>query len=206
MFARVRGPIVATRAARARAICSREVTRTVADRRSLEPEYDLAKRTRELGVALSPEELRGLSAYADQHGDSNGHFTRSDFVALVRGQRDHEAEREALCRFITMSSEDSIGQRTLLGMDYLATSLFAAVGTIIAGQAGMNIIGTTVVGAVASMGGGTVNNVLTGNTRGGGARATARATTPEHSAWPRSVSLLLARSMTRPASLAQSSG
>lgn len=69
--------------------------------------------------------------------------------------------------FITKNDEQSAGQRMLLYMDYLATGLFAVVGTIIAGQAGMNIVGTTFVGGVASMGGGSLNNILTGNTRGG---------------------------------------
>jgi uncharacterized membrane protein YeiH len=52
-------------------------------------------------------------------------------------------------------------------MDYMATALIAAVGTIIAGQAGMNVVGATFVGCCASMAGGSLNNVLTGNLRGG---------------------------------------
>jgi uncharacterized membrane protein YeiH len=40
------------------------------------------------------------------------------------------------------------------------------IGTVIAGQAGMNIVGTTFVGSVAAMGGGSLNNMLTG-VRGG---------------------------------------
>ena len=94
-------------------------------------------------------------------------MTRSEFVAAVRDARDEEAERETLLGFIVRRHDRSLGQRTLLWLDYLATSLFAGIGTIIAGQAGMNIVGCSFVGGVASMGGGTLNNVLTGNTRGG---------------------------------------
>jgi uncharacterized membrane protein YeiH len=68
-----------------------------------------------------------------------------------------------LVSFIVKNDEQSIGQRLLLGMDYMATALFAAVGTIIAGQAGMNVVGATFVGCCASMAGGSLNNVLTGN-------------------------------------------
>ena len=48
----------------------------------------------------------------------------------------------------TMAAERALtGQRMLVWLDYLATGLFATVGTIIAGQAGMNVVGTTLVGA-----------------------------------------------------------
>ena len=95
-------------------------------------------------------------------------MTRSEFMALVRDTRDEDAEKEALVSFIVKKDENSVGQRTLVGLDYMATGLFASVGTIIAGQAGMNVVGSTLVGCVASMGGGSLNNMLTGSaTRGG---------------------------------------
>ena len=134
-----------------------------------EEPYDLPARASQLDVRLSPKEMSTLVEHADTHyGDGDGVVTRSEFVALVRDFRDEDAEKEALVSFIVKKDENSPGQRTLLGLDYMATGLFATVGTIIAGQAGMNVVGATLVGCVASMGGGSLNNMLTGSaTRGG---------------------------------------
>ena len=132
-----------------------------------EPPYDISKRARELGVALSPSELEGLIAYVSCHfGDCDGRINRSNFVALVRTDRDSRDEKEALVNFISKIDENSFGQRMLLYIDFVSTALFAMIGTVIAGQAGMNIVGTTFVGSVAAMGGGSLNNMLTG-VRGG---------------------------------------
>lgn len=132
-----------------------------------EPPYDISKRARELGVALSPSELDGLIAYVSCHfGDCDGRINRSNFVALVRTDRDNRDEKEALVNFISKIDENSFGQRMLLYIDFVSTALFAMIGTVIAGQAGMNIVGTTFVGSVAAMGGGSLNNMLTG-VRGG---------------------------------------
>jgi len=132
-----------------------------------EPPYDISKRARELGVALSPSELEGLIAYVSCHfGDCDGRINRSNFVALVRTDRDNRDEKEALVNFISKIDENSFGQRMLLYIDFVSTALFAMIGTVIAGQAGMNIVGTTFVGSVAAMGGGSLNNMLTG-VRGG---------------------------------------
>jgi uncharacterized membrane protein YeiH len=132
-----------------------------------EPPYDISKRARELGVALSPSELEGLIASVSCHyGDCDGRINRSNFVALVRTDRDNRDEKEALVNFISKIDENSFGQRMLLYIDFVSTALFAMIGTVIAGQAGMNIVGTTFVGSVAAMGGGSLNNMLTG-VRGG---------------------------------------
>eukprot|EP00966_Prymnesium_polylepis_P068739 1596610-Prymnesium_polylepis.1 len=52
----------------------------------------------------------------------------------------------------------------LFATDFLGTSLFAIVGTQCAGDAGMNIVGCTLVGCAAAMGGGTLNNLMIGRT------------------------------------------
>ena len=47
-------------------------------------------------------------------------------------------------------------------MDYVGLALFSVVGTQVAGDAGFNIIGCTLVGCVAGLGGRTINNILYG--------------------------------------------
>ena len=64
-------------------------------------------------------------------------------------EKDDEAEKQALTDFIVKNDENSLGQRTLLGLDYLATGLFAGIGVIVAGQAGMNVVGAPLVGWLA---------------------------------------------------------
>jgi uncharacterized membrane protein YeiH len=42
--------------------------------------------------------------------------------------------------------------------------MFAMAGTVVAADAGMNIVGCGLVGAITAMGGGTVSNLLCGQT------------------------------------------
>jgi len=46
--------------------------------------------------------------------------------------------------------------------DYGGTALYAIVGAQIAGDAGMNVVGCTLIGCAAALGGGTLNNMLYG--------------------------------------------
>ena len=48
-------------------------------------------------------------------------------------------------------------------MDSVGLGLFSAVGTQVAGDAGFNIVGCTLVGCIAGLGGRTINNLLYGN-------------------------------------------
>lgn len=111
---------------------------------------DIAQRAQKLKVKLSPAEVARLK--------------QDDFQRMVRRTQRHSFERETLVSYISKTDEHTFGQKLLLGLDFLGTSLFAIVGTQAAGQAGMNVVGAVLVGCVASTGGGTLNNVMTGNT------------------------------------------
>ena len=52
----------------------------------------------------------------------------------------------------------------LRGLDYVGTVAFAASGTMVAGHAGMDILGCTMVGTITSLGGGTIRDLLLGRT------------------------------------------
>ncbi|KAJ9463067.1 hypothetical protein DIPPA_70143 [Diplonema papillatum] len=52
----------------------------------------------------------------------------------------------------------------LRGLDYMGTALFASTGCITAGLAGMDVVGCTLVGTITACGGGTVRDILLGNT------------------------------------------
>ena len=52
----------------------------------------------------------------------------------------------------------------LTTLDYVGTVAFAASGTMVAGQAGMDVLGCAFVGTVTSLGGGTIRDLLLGRT------------------------------------------
>lgn len=59
---------------------------------------------------------------------------------------------------------DKWGVRIINFFDYLGTALFAVVGAQVAGDAGMNLVGCSLVGCAAAMGGGSLNALLYGGT------------------------------------------
>mmetsp|Transcript_25230 Transcript_25230/g.47180 ORF Transcript_25230/g.47180 Transcript_25230/m.47180 type:complete len:383 (+) Transcript_25230:123-1271(+) len=77
--------------------------------------------------------------------------------AKVAGPHDHHPD--GLTRYPTTSSANGI----LRGLDWLGTVSFAASGTIMAGYAGMDSLGCTIVGAITATGGGTIRDLLLGN-------------------------------------------
>ena len=54
------------------------------------------------------------------------------------------------------------------GMDYLGTACAAMGGAVQAGEKGMDFTGSTVLAVVASVGGGTLRDLLAGTLFGGG--------------------------------------
>lgn len=60
------------------------------------------------------------------------------------------------------SPTDRLGQRMLTFLDFGGKALFAVVGTQVAGEADMNVVGATLVGCISCLGGGTLNNWLYG--------------------------------------------
>eukprot|EP00903_Cladosiphon_okamuranus_P006792 g6620.t1 len=67
---------------------------------------------------------------------------------------------DGLTRYPTLRSPQGV----LRGLDYLGTTVFAISGTITAGQVGMDLLGCIIVGTITATGGGTVRDVLLGNT------------------------------------------
>lgn len=131
--------------------------------------FDIVTHAKRLGVQLSPLEIACLRSDVARRvaHDGNRFFTRADFVNMVSQANGRHDEREALVEYISKTDQNTAGQKLLLALDFLGTSLFALIGTQVAGQAGMNVVGAVLVGCVASVGGGTLNNMMTGNTRGG---------------------------------------
>ena len=65
-------------------------------------------------------------------------------------------------RGLATTSANNLVPAALRGLDYVGTVAFAASGTMVAGHAGMDILGCTMVGTITSLGGGTIRDLLLG--------------------------------------------
>ncbi len=65
-------------------------------------------------------------------------------------------------RGFAATSANNLVPAALRGLDYVGTVAFAASGTMVAGHAGMDILGCTMVGTITSLGGGTIRDLLLG--------------------------------------------
>ena len=128
------------------------------------------KRAAELGVPLRTLSPRGASVIAEKIAGT--HATGETVVSILaqtgRARGTYNEERSLLISLSAAEQhESSSGQRILGKLDYLGTALFSAVGALLAGEAGMHVVGAALVGTVSAVGGGTVNNLCMGETRGG---------------------------------------
>ena len=90
--------------------------------------------------------------------------------AASRGSVRYSAQRLAVFavpkarRGLATTSANNLVPAALRGLDYVGTVAFAASGTMVAGHAGMDILGCTMVGTITSLGGGTIRDLLLGRT------------------------------------------
>eukprot|EP01061_Rhynchopus_euleeides_P004029 TRINITY_DN13359_c0_g1_i1.p1 TRINITY_DN13359_c0_g1~~TRINITY_DN13359_c0_g1_i1.p1 ORF type:complete len:290 (+),score=93.69 TRINITY_DN13359_c0_g1_i1:388-1257(+) len=73
-------------------------------------------------------------------------------------------ESEKRCEDSISRYPETTPQGLLRTLDYVGTALFACTGCLTAGAAGMDVFGCTMVGATTALGGGTVRDVMLGNT------------------------------------------
>ena len=94
--------------------------------------------------------------------DGDGTVTRSELYYAGRKALEDRWARELFLEVIEKpkTAADRMGNSLVTVLDYGGTALFAVVGTQLAGEAGMNIVGCSLVGCIAAMGGGTLNNLL----------------------------------------------
>mmetsp|Transcript_20023 Transcript_20023/g.52058 ORF Transcript_20023/g.52058 Transcript_20023/m.52058 type:complete len:490 (+) Transcript_20023:128-1597(+) len=87
---------------------------------------------------------------------------------VLRAASTRSAQRLAVvavpARGFAATSANNLVPAALRGLDYVGTVAFAASGTMVAGHAGMDILGCTMVGTITSLGGGTIRDLLLGRT------------------------------------------
>lgn len=124
----------------------------------------LAARGRGLGLDLSLAERKLIAAEADRHGDGDGRMSPSDWRQFVSTQQLASMERLTLSEYLIKAHDVHLGQHLLKGTAQLGVSFFALTASQIAGESGMHVVGSTLVGCITALGGGTINNVMVGST------------------------------------------
>lgn len=123
---------------------------------------DVGVVARRLGVRLTQCEQVSLKKKLDRNRD--GEVTSRDFTAASQQALEDRTLRELCLQVIEQPTTcvAKLGTRLIKTMDYVGVALFGVVGTQVAGDAGFNIVGCTLVGCVAGLGGRSINNVLYG--------------------------------------------
>ena len=118
-----------------------------------------AQRGSPLLVAARAAPARHIALTTSRRGAG----TSSQFLAVLAPARRGIATAPAR-RGLATTSANNLVPAALRGLDYVGTVAFAASGTMVAGHAGMDILGCTMVGTITSLGGGTIRDLLLGRT------------------------------------------
>lgn len=123
---------------------------------------DVGAVAQRLGVRLTQCEQASLKEKLDRNRDDE--VTRRDFTVASQQALENRTVRELCLQVIEQPTTGvaKLGTWLIKIMDYVGLALFSVVGTQVAGDAGFNIVGCTLVGCVASLGGRSINNVLYG--------------------------------------------
>ena len=153
-------PLIVIRSA---PLLPRPLLTTLTSKASAADVINIEEKADALKVRLTKDEMAALLTELDASKD--GILQRDELDVVARAQMERTVTRDILLSAIEKprSALDRIGSQLVAALDYFGTALFATVGVQIAGcEAGMNIVGCTLVGCIAAMGGGTVNGWLYG--------------------------------------------
>jgi len=124
---------------------------------------NLQERLAVLGVQLTPEELRSLVSEIDQDKDGKVSPLEYDSWLRLRLRAKEDEEQKQMVLTYVEDNQLSRAMRYLAALDVFGQAVFAASGTVVAGDAGMNVVGCSVVGVVTACGGGSVIQLLSGS-------------------------------------------
>lgn len=118
----------------------------------------LQQRASALGLKLSLEERKLIVADADTNGD--GRLSTEEWRMLVDRHAMTANERLTLGQYILKTIDQYQGQHYLRATARVGQYFFAICGANVAAEAGMHVVGATMVGVVTAVTGGTFNSVL----------------------------------------------
>lgn len=133
---------------------------SIADKEIL---FDAKQLTKQMGVRLTKNELELLRKRFARPTD--GRASLAELKKAGQLKLEQRATREMCLSIIEQPTTkwDQIGRDFIEFLHFFGSAMFAVVGTQIAGDAGMNIVGCTLVGCIAAVGGGSLNNLLYGS-------------------------------------------
>lgn len=126
---------------------------------------EVEKIAESVGVRLTPNELQLLKQKLTGNGFNTLANNYQQTIEQVGNRALQERTTREVCLSVVCNNAnplDKWGVRIINFFDYAGTALFAVVGTLVAGDHGMNIIGCGLVGCVAALGGGSLNAMLYG--------------------------------------------
>ena len=128
--------------------------------------FDVIAKANSHNLRLSQTERALIERDADALGNSDGKVSEVEWQALVQARAQRHAEKMLLLEYIGRVTEDGThaGQAALRRAGLLGVIFFSITGTHAAGEAGMHVMGATLVGVVTAIGGGTLNGVMMGST------------------------------------------
>eukprot|EP00520_Triparma_pacifica_P020331 CAMPEP_0118638882 /NCGR_PEP_ID=MMETSP0785-20121206/3933_1 /TAXON_ID=91992 /ORGANISM="Bolidomonas pacifica, Strain CCMP 1866" /LENGTH=268 /DNA_ID=CAMNT_0006530185 /DNA_START=301 /DNA_END=1103 /DNA_ORIENTATION=- len=91
-------------------------------------------------------------------------MTKAEWEALVSRKALAEQEQLTLSSYLAKSHDLHLGQTILKWVTRTGVAFFALVGSHTAGESGMHVLGSVIVGNITGLGGGTLNNLITGVT------------------------------------------
>ena len=117
------------------------------------------------GLRISHTERAFIEQDARKRGTGRV-ATQLEWASLVRERAERQAEKLLLTEHIGRCTEHgtNAGQAALRQVGLLGVVFFSITGSHAAGEAGMHVLGATLVGCVTAMGGGTLNGMMMGAT------------------------------------------
>mmetsp|Transcript_14693 Transcript_14693/g.32301 ORF Transcript_14693/g.32301 Transcript_14693/m.32301 type:complete len:434 (+) Transcript_14693:225-1526(+) len=124
---------------------------------------DVGEVAKRLGIRLTQCETELLKTKLDV--DKDGKVTCLDFTLASKRSLEDRTIRELCLQVIEQPANRfaDYGSSFVKWMNLVGVALFSVAGTQVAGDADFNVIGCTLVGCIAGLGGRTVNNLLYGN-------------------------------------------
>ena len=129
------------------------------------PKLDVLAKAESHGIRLSATERALIERDLGRLGPGEA-VTGHEWEILVRERAQRQAERQLLLQYVGRVTEDGThaGQHALRQVGLLGVIFFSITGTHAAGEAGMHVLGATLVGCVTAIGGGTLNGAMLGAT------------------------------------------
>ena len=125
---------------------------------------DVLAKAQSHSIRLSETERSLIEKDADSNGD--GIVSESEWKALVQSHAQRNSEKMLLIQYIGRVTEDgsNLGQTALRRVGLVGVIFFSITGTYAAAEVGMHVIGSTIVGNLTALGGGTLNGSMMGAT------------------------------------------